>query len=114
MDLLDEYTKLFRLGSKKYYNQFYIEQRQPSQQKPATPKKVRKIEPFIVALRHHRLAERLKQQELAALLQTKQSVISRFESGLTSPSLSFVARYAKAVGAVIELKVSPAEKVGED
>ncbi len=50
-----------------------------------------------------RIERRLTQAQLAKKLKTKQSVISRVESGQTTPSLSFLKRLAAVLG--LSLKV---------
>lgn len=54
------------------------------------------------ALIRARIEKRLTQAQLAKKLKTKQSVISRVESGQTTPSLSFLKRLA----AVLNLSLS--------
>ncbi|MDO8618793.1 MAG: helix-turn-helix transcriptional regulator [Candidatus Daviesbacteria bacterium] len=49
-----------------------------------------------------RIEKRLTQAQLAKRLKTKQSVISRVESGQTTPSLSFLKRLAE----VLDLSLS--------
>ena len=49
------------------------------------------------ALIRARIEKRLTQAQLAKKLKTKQSVISRVESGLTTPSLSFLKRLAEVL-----------------
>lgn len=107
--LAEEFGSLFHLGSKKYYDRYYIEQKRKQErtqfEKPKT--KIRQIEPYAVFLRSLRLRARLTQQAMASLMKTKQSAISRFESGLTKPSTSFLERYAQVVGTELILIVRP-------
>ncbi|MBI2326719.1 helix-turn-helix transcriptional regulator [Candidatus Curtissbacteria bacterium] len=49
------------------------------------------------ALIRARIEKRLTQAQLAKKLKTKQSVISRVESGQTTPSLSFLKRLASVL-----------------
>lgn len=49
------------------------------------------------ALIRTRIEKRLTQAQLAKKLKTKQSVISRVESGQTTPSLSFLKRLAEVL-----------------
>ncbi len=49
------------------------------------------------ALIRARIEKRLTQAQLAKKLKTKQSVISRVESGQTTPSLSFLKRLAEVL-----------------
>lgn len=48
-----------------------------------------------------RLEKRLTQQQLAKKIGTTQSAIARFEAGNVNPSLSFLRKIARAVGATI-------------
>ncbi len=47
----------------------------------------------------------LTQRELARRMGTKQSVISRFESGKTNPTLDFLYRLADALGTELKITV---------
>jgi transcriptional regulator with XRE-family HTH domain len=48
----------------------------------------------------------MTQQEVAERMPTTRSVVSRLESGLhTRPTLSTIEKYARAVGAVVEVRV---------
>jgi len=55
-----------------------------------------------------RVEEGLSQKELARRIGTKQSAISRFESGDYNPTLSFLQKVVEALDA--KLKISLAEK----
>jgi len=55
-----------------------------------------------------RIGKGLSQKELARKIGTKQSAISRLESGTYNPSLSFLQKVGEALGA--KLKISLAEK----
>ena len=44
------------------------------------------------------------QKELAKRIGTKQSVISRLESGRANPSVTFLKRFAKAINASLEVR----------
>lgn len=63
-------------------------------------------------IREARLRAGLTQKELAARLNTKQSVISRWESGSVSPTLETIAQVAMACG--LEVQVRLAERDVED
>jgi len=52
-----------------------------------------------------RLKRKMTQKELAKRLKTKQSVISRLESGTANPSLSFLKRLAKALDSRLEIRL---------
>lgn len=49
----------------------------------------------------------LSQSEVAARMDTTQSVIARMESGRRMPNLRTVERYAKAVGGRLSLRIEP-------
>jgi transcriptional regulator with XRE-family HTH domain len=59
------------------------------------------IEEIIMA----RKERNLTQKDLAELIGTKQSNISRFESGNYNPSLDFLNKLASAVGKKLEVKI---------
>lgn len=56
-----------------------------------------------------RLARGLTQEELAECVGTKQSGISRLESGSHRPSLAMLEKVAAALGAKVEIKLTPLE-----
>jgi transcriptional regulator with XRE-family HTH domain len=59
------------------------------------------------ALIRLRLAKGLTQEQLAALVNTKQESIARLESGNSLPSLSMVRRVAGALDAEVEINLKP-------
>ena len=59
------------------------------------------IEGIIMA----RKEKNLTQKDLAELIGTKQSNISRFESGNYNPSLEFLNKIAQAVGKELEIRI---------
>ena len=59
-----------------------------------------------VLLRQAREAAGLTQEEVAQRLQTKKSVISRIENHADDIRLSTLARYAKAVGADLHIRLA--------
>lgn len=66
-----------------------------------------KIQPefaVIRALIDARIKKDLTQKKLAAKMKTKQSVISRLESGRGNPSLSFLQRLAASLDSHLEIK----------
>jgi predicted transcriptional regulator len=52
-----------------------------------------------------RMQKGLTQKQLASLIGTKQSAISRFESGSYSPTISFLQKITKALRATIEISI---------
>ena len=57
-----------------------------------------------------RIIQGLTQAELAKLAKTTQPSIARLESGRAQPSLSFLQRVAGALGAKVEIKITPQEE----
>lgn len=58
----------------------------------------------LIAARHRR---GLKPAEVARRMGVDRSVVARFESGGTNPTMATVNRYAEAVGAMIRYTVEP-------
>jgi DNA-binding XRE family transcriptional regulator len=57
-----------------------------------------------------RLLRGLTQEQLAELVGTKQSSIARLESGVAAPSLSFLTKVAAALGARVEVRLTPIDQ----
>jgi transcriptional regulator with XRE-family HTH domain len=57
-----------------------------------------------------RILRGLTQEQLAELVGTKQSSIARLERGRTSPNLSFLRKVAAALGARVEVRLTPVEE----
>jgi len=60
---------------------------------------------LIALMIEKRLKEGLTQKEIARRMGTKQSAISRFESGNYNPSLNFMHELAEALGARIKISL---------
>ena len=60
-----------------------------------------------MALLDARWAADLTQAEVAARMGTTQSVVARMENGWHLPSLRTIERYARAVGATLEVRLVP-------
>ncbi len=58
-----------------------------------------------------RLEKKMTQKALAQKLHTKQSAISRFESGLYNPSIKFLSKVAKALDYKVDVTFSPLNPV---
>ncbi len=56
-----------------------------------------------------RIQRGLTQEQVAALVGTKQSSIARLESGRTEPKLSFLQRVVEALGGRLEVRIVPPE-----
>ena len=61
-----------------------------------------------------RIQRGLSQQQLAELVGTQQPSIARLEKGTALPSLSFLHRVAKALGARVEVRLAPIDKSPEE
>lgn len=61
----------------------------------------------IEAIIQARIKKGVTQEKLAQKMKTKQSVISRLESGLANPSLNFLKRLAKALDLRLEIRLLP-------
>ena len=75
---------------------------------PAFRKAYEKIQPefaLVRAMIEARIRKNITQKKLAAKLKTKQSVISRLETGRGNPTLTFMQRFAEALGGRLDLKV---------
>jgi len=66
------------------------------------------------ALIRLRLAKGLSQEQLAAMLHTKQESIARLESGNSLPSLSTIKKVADALDAELEISLRPRNEVTQD
>lgn len=62
---------------------------------------------LIQAMIDARIKKGITQKILAKRMKTKQSVISRLESGNANPSFKFVKRLATALGEPIQIKFTP-------
>ena len=70
----------------------------------------RTLQTLVADLVAARTAVCMTQEEVAARMGTKKSVVSRLESGLrTRPTLRTIERYALAVGASVEIRVRSAQ-----
>ena len=61
---------------------------------------------LIASIIEKRLEKNLSQKELAEKMNTKQSAISRLESGSYNPSLSFIQKVAEALDSKLEIKIT--------
>lgn len=59
---------------------------------------------MIQAMIDARVQKRVTQEELANKIGTKQSVISRLESGRANPSVAFLKRFAAALNTRLEIR----------
>ncbi len=68
------------------------------------------IEP-VYQIARLRILRGLTQKQLAELVGTKQSSIARLERGATPPNLSFLGKVAAALGARVEVRLSPIDEL---
>lgn len=62
---------------------------------------------LVGAILRARMKKKITQKALAAKMNTKQSAISRLESGQANPSLNFLVRLAEALGFRLEVHLVP-------
>jgi ribosome-binding protein aMBF1 (putative translation factor) len=60
---------------------------------------------IIRAILKKRIENKMSQKDLAKKLNTKQSAISRLESGTYNPTLSFLKKLSVALGGKLEIKI---------
>jgi ribosome-binding protein aMBF1 (putative translation factor) len=60
---------------------------------------------LIKAILHARKEKGMTQKELADKMGSRQAVISRLETGRANPSLEFIKKLAKALGASLEIRL---------
>lgn len=65
-----------------------------------------KLQPEFALIRA-RIEKGLTQEDLAKRIGTKQSVISRLESGRANPSVAFLKKLAQALNTYLEIKFIP-------
>ena len=90
------------------------EHRKQLMKDPEFKKEYEALEPefkLAAALIRLRLSKGLTQEELAKLLNTKQSSIARLESGSSLPSLSMIRKVASALDANIEINLQPKHRI---
>jgi len=86
-----------------------ITQAQPQKRRQRALAKDRILQVLIADLVAARAAVGMSQREVAELMWTTTSVISRLESGRGAPpTLNTIEKYALAVGARVEIRVRPA------
>lgn len=61
---------------------------------------------LIASIIEKRIEKDLSQKELAKKMNTKQSAVSRLESGDYNPSLDFIQKVAEALDSKVEIKIS--------
>lgn len=74
---------------------------------PKVKKEYERLQPeyaVISAMIEARIKRGLTQKELANRIGTKQSVISRLESGRANPSVAFLKKFAQALDSTLQIK----------
>lgn len=74
---------------------------------PKFKKEYERLQPeyaVISAMLEARIRKGLTQKELADRIGTKQSVISRLESGRANPSVAFLKKFAQALDTTLQIK----------
>lgn len=77
---------------------------------PEFKKEYERLQPeyaVISAMIEARIKKGITQKKLAEKMGTKQSVISRLESGRANPSVEFLKKLAQALGSNLEIKFTP-------
>lgn len=77
---------------------------------PEFVKAYRELQPefeIIEKIIQARINKKITQKKLAMLMKTRQSAISRLESGNANPSLSFLKRFADALNFRLEVRFLP-------
>ncbi len=106
MTIEENISRMLRLGSKKYIDKEYFRSRKNRHSKNTRRTKgVIEVEEYIVQLRQLRLSAKLSQQSMANKLKTKQSVISRFENGLSNPTIGFLKKFANQIHVSLTINV---------
>ncbi len=75
---------------------------------PDVKKEYDRLEPkfdLIRSIIEKRIEKNISQKELASRMGTKQSALSRFESGNYNPSLDFMQKVAQALDSKLEIKL---------
>ena len=86
------------------------EHRKQLMKDPEVVRAYRELQPEFAIIRkiiESRVKEGVTQKELAKRMKTKQSAISRLESGRANPSLDFLQRLAKALNTRLEIRFLP-------
>lgn len=77
---------------------------------PKVRKEYERLQPeyaVISAMIEARVKKGLTQKQLASKIGTKQSVISRLESGNANPSVAFLKKLAEALSSNLQIKFTP-------
>jgi len=98
---------VLELGSKGFYVGLEPTSRKRSTHSPeADQRRNQELSAYFSGLRNQ---VGLAQQEVAARMGTTQSVISRFESGWSNPTLDFMHRYCLALGVKVSLSLTKSD-----
>ncbi|PIS13924.1 transcriptional regulator [Candidatus Shapirobacteria bacterium CG09_land_8_20_14_0_10_47_13] len=92
----------------KYYT--FDEHKKELMKDPGFVRAYQKLQPEFAIIRkiiEARIKDGITQKKLAKRMGTKQSAISRLESGNANPSLSFLGRLAEALNSRLEIRFLP-------
>lgn len=110
---LDQTFTFLPIFSNKSNNKVTLERTQPEEQKllkdPETKREYDRLGPkyeLIASIIEKGLEKNLGQKGLTEKMNTKQSAVSRLESGNYNPSLSFIQKVAGTLDAKVEIKIS--------
>lgn len=101
-------NKAKKRSTKKFLT--WTEHRKELLKDPAALKAYQGFQPEFAIIRkiiQARVKDGITQAELAKKMRTKQSAISRLESGRANPSLNFLQRLAKALNSRLEIRFLP-------
>jgi len=100
--------KVEKLNPKNLYS--WKEHRKELMRDPEVRKIYRELQPefaIIERIIQARIEKGISQKQLAERMRTKQSAISRLESGTANPSLKFLKRLAGALNSHLEIRIIP-------
>ena len=86
------------------------EHRQELMRDPEVVKAYQELQPEFAIIKkiiEARVKRGVSQEKLAEKMETKQSAISRLESGTANPSLNFLKKLAKALDSRLEIRLIP-------
>jgi len=101
-------NKIKKITRKKWLT--WEEHKKELMRNPAVVKVYQELQPEFAIVRkiiEARVNKGITQKKLAQKMKTKQSAISRLESGNANPSLNFLQRLAKALNSHLEIRFLP-------
>ena len=107
-DILKPMKKIKGVNRKNWMT--WKEHRKQLMKDPEFVRAYQELQPEFAIIRkiiESRVKEGVTQKELAKRMKTRQSAISRLESGRANPSLSFLQRLAEALNSRLEIRFLP-------